>query len=416
MVKKYYEKIGVMVSVLIVALFSLSYSAKVAAATEVNKTEVLHKINALGIPFIENKGQVKDETVKYYAKTLGGTVFITEDGKIVYSLLKSEGDNKIRNEVFKESFPGSSVSQIIGEKNGITKISYFKGKDTSDWKTNIPTYNLVNLGEIYKGIELKLKAYNNNNVEKLFYIKPSADVADIKVNIEGAKDLAVNENGELVLDTDSGTVKFTKPVAYQEENGERKYVEVAYEIKENGYGFKVGNYNKTENLIIDPLLASTFLGGSSDDGGEEPGIAIDSSGNVYLVGATNSTNFPTTPGTYDTTFNGGEDVLVVKLDSELSAEEEPPQPSDNGGGGGGGGGGCFIATACFGTPMACEVKVLSRFRDDCLLTNPVGKGFVNAYYKISPPIADYIREHPLLKSVTRKMLRPLIWLAEKHEN
>ncbi|MBU0478728.1 hypothetical protein KKC91_09200 [bacterium] len=88
---------------------------------------------------------------------------------------------------------------------------------------------------------------------------------------------------------------------------------------------------------------------------------------------------------------------------------------DSGSSGGGGKSGCFIATACYGTPMAYEVRVLSRFRDECLLTNPVGKIFVNTYYKISPPIADFIRQHPLLKNTTRKFLKPLIWMAKENQ-
>ena len=81
------------------------------------------------------------------------------------------------------------------------------------------------------------------------------------------------------------------------------------------------------------------------------------------------------------------------------------------GGGGGGKGHCFIVTATFGTPMAEEVMVLSQFRDKYLLTNPIGKGFVSTYYKVSPSIADFIREHPLLKKVVRGALSPLIWFS-----
>jgi len=79
----------------------------------------------------------------------------------------------------------------------------------------------------------------------------------------------------------------------------------------------------------------------------------------------------------------------------------------------GGGGGCFIATAAFGTPMATEVKVLSKFRDEYLLTNPLGRCFVKAYYKTSPPIADFIRNKPLLKAIVRTNLKSFIWFSNK---
>jgi len=70
--------------------------------------------------------------------------------------------------------------------------------------------------------------------------------------------------------------------------------------------------------------------------------------------------------------------------------------------------GCFIATAAYGTPMAEEIDVLRDFRDQYLLTNPVGKNLVELYYKTSPPVADFIAEHPALKQVVRAGLEPVI--------
>jgi CSLREA domain-containing protein len=79
----------------------------------------------------------------------------------------------------------------------------------------------------------------------------------------------------------------------------------------------------------------------------------------------------------------------------------------------GGGGGCFIATAAWGTPMQEDVRYLRAFRDEYLLTNSVGRKFVEAYYSMSPPVADYIREHETLRSVVRTGLRPLVELSRQ---
>ena len=65
---------------------------------------------------------------------------------------------------------------------------------------------------------------------------------------------------------------------------------------------------------------------------------------------------------------------------------------------------CFIATAAWGTPMAEEIQVLREFRDGYLVTNPLGQVFVGHYYRVSPPIAAFISEHPGLKPVVRAAL------------
>ena len=75
------------------------------------------------------------------------------------------------------------------------------------------------------------------------------------------------------------------------------------------------------------------------------------------------------------------------------------------------GGGCFIATAAFGTSMAKEVKSLCEFRDNVLLKTTAGRDFIKFYYKTSPPIADFIRNKPVLKTIVRIGLKPLIWFS-----
>jgi hypothetical protein len=76
-----------------------------------------------------------------------------------------------------------------------------------------------------------------------------------------------------------------------------------------------------------------------------------------------------------------------------------------------GGGGCFIATAAYGTPMAEEIQILREFRDEYLVTNPVGRAFVDFYYRVSPPIAEFITEHPSLKPIVRAGLAPAIAMS-----
>jgi hypothetical protein len=101
--------------------------------------------------------------------------------------------------------------------------------------------------------------------------------------------------------------------------------------------------------------------------------------------------------------------LVLAVPPSQCVEVPPfPRPDP---GGGGGVRFCFIATAAYGSPMAGEIGILRRFRDKYLLTNPLGQGLVGLYYRVSPPIADFIAEHPSLKLLVRVALLPAVAMS-----
>jgi uncharacterized repeat protein (TIGR02543 family) len=77
-----------------------------------------------------------------------------------------------------------------------------------------------------------------------------------------------------------------------------------------------------------------------------------------------------------------------------------------------GGGVCFIATAAYGSPTAEQIDVLREFRDDVLLESTVGSQFVALYYRLSPPVADFISGNSFLRTVVRELLvDPVVWMV-----
>jgi hypothetical protein len=76
-------------------------------------------------------------------------------------------------------------------------------------------------------------------------------------------------------------------------------------------------------------------------------------------------------------------------------------------------GGCFIATAAYGTPSARQIDVLRDFRDDVLLKNAAGSQFVALYYRLSPPIADFIAGNGFVRTLVRELLiDPIVRIIE----
>src|SRR5262249_52753260 len=137
---------------------------------------------------------------------------------------------------------------------------------------------------------------NGRQLEYDLVVAPRAKPGLIRLGFEGSDSAAINKDGDLVLKAGSGEgqeVQLRKPVAYQLTNGRRKEVDAEYLLSDaREVRFKLGSYNADEPLIIDPILNySTYLGGNGIDYGY--GIAVDSSGNAYVTGETQSNNFPT---------------------------------------------------------------------------------------------------------------------------
>ncbi|HET6458848.1 MAG TPA: SBBP repeat-containing protein, partial [Nitrosopumilaceae archaeon] len=263
------------------------------------------------LPFIQNQGQV-NEDVKFYANTFAGTVFVTKND-LTYTLTAPK--DSTNGVVFKERFLSSQTLDPVGQDKSNALVNYFVG-EKENWHSNVAAYNTVDLGQVWQSVDVKLNAYGMN-VEKIFTVSPGGNADNIKISLDGVNALSISDKGELLLNTDLGWVAMTKPLAYQDIDGIHKTVDVSYHTDGNTYGFVADSYNPKYPLTIDPLLASTIIGGSSDE--QSLAIALDGSGNVFIAGRTTSTDYPTTVGAYQTSNGGGQDAFVSKLSSDLTS-------------------------------------------------------------------------------------------------
>ena len=269
-------------------------ASKLGSAPE--PAQVHQRMSGLAVPFEANIGQ-QDERVAFTARSLGASLFVTHAGALVYSfpgLPVAGQDPRDRN---RRRGPGWVLTETLvdarpevrGEAPSVTRVSRFNGLDPAGWRSSVPTFERVALGEPWPGIEVALAA-RGNNMEKLFTVAPGAEPRRIAIRLDGAERLELDGNGALIAHTGNGPVSFTAPRAWQDIKGERKPVKVAYALAGDRYGFHLRGYNRAYPVVIDPLLQSTYLGGSGSD--TIYGIALDSSGNVFVAGMTTSANFP----------------------------------------------------------------------------------------------------------------------------
>ncbi len=186
----------------------------------------------------------------------------------------------------------SQTPDISGEEVLPGTQNYFIGNDPKKWRSDIPTYRKVKYQDVYPGIDLVYYG-NQRQLEYDFIVDPGIDSKKIELRFEGADRVEIDSQGDLVLTVQGERIRMHKPVIYQEQEGRRRFIPGHYLLKgKERVGFHVAAYDRTKPLVIDPVLSySTFLGGSDGDQGD--GIAIDSAGNAYITGLTRSLDFPT---------------------------------------------------------------------------------------------------------------------------
>ncbi len=308
---------------LLVGAAGVAQADKNSASTSVPSPQALaKKMAAVRVPFIENKGQIANDDVQFYAQTFAGTLFVTKENHLVYSLPQKNHKNAGAVWVFRESFVGRRQTRPRGERESPVRVSYYKGNDPHAWQKQVPAFDGIALGELFPGVRVSLKAAGNN-VEKLFYVSPGAIPDAIKIDVDGVRSMSINAQRQLVLDTALGDIVFTAPIAYQVMDGKRQAVDVAYTLADGRYGFKVGDYDKNYELVIDPLLASTYIGGHnpSPPGNYDDDIIygmVATADSVYIAGATQSPDFPVEMGYDENLDSAYPDGFITQLTSDLS--------------------------------------------------------------------------------------------------
>ncbi len=247
----------------LMALFVLCIAALLLPDSAVSS--FLSKKNP-SIPFVKTRGG-------FVATTYIGSVVVDRDGLITYLLHTRDG----KPMMFTEQLNGARALAEAGEPSK-TRVLYLK--PSTDRFVRMKAYNGVSVSETQNALfELRARMWN---IEKFFVVKPFSSPDRIRVSIHRAH-LSLGKDGRLKVSTDAGSIYFSKPVAYQIIDGRKVFVDVSYKLYGDSYGFRVGEYEPSKPLVIDPLLASTFFGGQAELTVEK--ILVDkNTGNVYVAG------------------------------------------------------------------------------------------------------------------------------------
>jgi hypothetical protein len=267
----------------------------------------------LPLSFEANQGQT-DSRVRFLSRGQGCSLFLTNSAAVLILARPNPHPNNSANALAAKANPTKArqsdvVRMELAGANPAARVTgadqlpgianYFLGKDPSSWHTNVPTYAKVKYSSVYPGVDLVYYG-NQRQLEYDFLVSPGADPKQVRYRFAGAKRLSLKPNGDLTVTARYGEVAFHKPAVYQTVNGQRHSIEGRFALlARNKVGFQLGNYDHTQELVIDPVLSySTYLGGSMYDNAN--GIAIDSSENAYVVGNVAGDDFPVTQGALQT--------------------------------------------------------------------------------------------------------------------
>ena len=289
------------------------------------------------LQFVENKGQF-DSKVLFRVQLNSGYVFL-EQNAITFKLFDEKAyrnahrhlhgdtlthDEAIDGHVFKYQFMNSSFDKRIrGQSPFREKFNYFLGNQKHKWASNVSLYKEVVYSNIYEGIDLKVYS-KYGQIKYEWYIHPHANVAQIKLALEGLDGIKVNETS-LQLKTSIGSFMDKNLLVWQSQQMAEpeklaEYIPCIYKVNENQISYELPQgYNTNLPLIIDPILVfSTYSGSRGDNFGYT--ATFDLRGNLYAGGITDNTHgeYPVTMGAFQTVCKGGQGLEPVNLPCDIT--------------------------------------------------------------------------------------------------
>ncbi len=281
---------------------------------------ILIQINHLAAgTFVPNRGQWPGE-VRFMAETNGANAWYTDAG-VVYdfhtdiitddSIVVRKGH--VVGMRFIENERIVSLEKHEGRIATGSKNNYFIGFDRTKWQTNVPVYKELN----FSIFSATARFYTEDEFLRYDIVIPAGVCPEnYSLEFSGQKSIDLINN-EIILETSIGKIINSKMKTYQLKDGRKIPVDCRIVFdKKNRIKFIPGNYDPSRDLIIDPLLFCSFVGGSSNEYMSK-GFTMNNDRNAVFTGMTSSSDFPRSEGAYQSEYkNGNNYCFITKIDTD----------------------------------------------------------------------------------------------------
>ncbi|TNF36036.1 MAG: hypothetical protein EP329_05610, partial [Deltaproteobacteria bacterium] len=264
---------------------------------------------------VENRGQLA-APARFVLRRDQQTVLFLPD-RVVYATTAATADPaRVTSDRLVVLPLGHRAARVEGVAPRAGRVHYLRGP-RERWITDAPTFGGVAYRDLWPGIDVVYRS-TAEALKTDVLVAPGADPARVAWHYVGALSVDVDAAGRLVVETPSRTLTEAAPVAWQDRDGARVAVDVAWRVGAAGeVGYLLGPYDSDIPLVIDPPLAfSTFYGGDGSD--RFTGVAVAADGGVVAAGYTTTSNLATA-GAFDDVYAGEDaraaisDGLVVAL-------------------------------------------------------------------------------------------------------
>ncbi len=297
-----------------------------SASATVRAKAALQMTN-LPLRFEANAGQW-DPRVRFRARQAGATLFLTDEGMTIslhdekpadamrsatpdeQRLARDEARRESKSSAITMRLVGARRSAPRGENELATRSNFFLGTDASKWRTQVANYQQVRAKGWVHGVDVVWHG-GERGPEYDLDVDKGIDASKIEIRISGAKAIKTAKDGSLEMATEAGRLVQKPPRVLQSGHLLAAHYQL---VAPDRVRFAIDGYDAREPVLIDPVLSySTYLGGTGDDVVSR--VAVDANGSAYVVGTTQSTDFPEANALQGTYGGGNGDAFVAKLDA-----------------------------------------------------------------------------------------------------